>query len=242
MQATCKNGHKFKYERKDIAGAHYVLCGDSTDLPTVERLMDGKKADMVFTDPPYGMSYQSNGRKEKFDVLENDNTILTEWIPLLEVFSKGFIFIWTTWKVIEKWNEAIKPLGELTNLIVWYKKGGGLGDLKGTFATDYEMAMVFGRGAHITGKRIGSVWTISKDFAGDYKHPTQKPVELGVEAITKTTNNGDLVLDLFLGSGSTLIAAEKTGRICYGMELDPKYTDVILKRWEDYTGKVATKI
>ena len=219
-------------------GEHRVLCGDSTKLEDVERLMDGKKADMVFTDPPYGVSYQSNRRTktDKFDVLDNDQHILTGWIPLASSYSNGFMFIWTTWKVIEEWNEATKPLGELTNLIVWYKKGGGIGDLKHTFTTDYEMAMVFGRGAEITGKRIGSVWTISKDFAGSYQHPTQKPVELGVEAITNTTHQNDIVMDLFLGSGSTLIASEKTGRICYGMELDPKYIDVIVQRYVDYTG------
>lgn len=218
-------------------GRHRVLCGDSTKIEDVERLMDGKKADMVFTDPPYGVSYQSNMRTktEKFDVIDNDQHILTDWIPLASSFSKGFMFIWTTWKVIEEWNEATKPLGTLTNLIVWYKKGGGIGDLKHTFATDYELAMVFGRGAEITGKRIGSVWTISKDFAGSYEHPTQKPVELGVEAITKTTHEGNIVMDLFLGSGSTLIAAEKTGRICYGMELDPKYCDTIVQRYVNYT-------
>jgi len=224
-------------------GSHRVLCGDSTQPEAVSRLMDGKKADMVFTDPPYGVNYQSNMRTktEKFDVIDNDNVILTDWIPMIERFSKGFVFIWTTWKVIDKWNEATKPLYPLTNLIVWYKQGGGIGDLKGTFSTDYEMAMVFGRGAHITGKRIGSVWTIKKDFAGSYKHPTQKPVELGVEAITKTTNDGDGVMDLFLGSGSTLIACEKTGRICYGMELDPKYVDVIVQRYVDYVDSPIVK-
>lgn len=217
-------------------GEHRVLCGDSTKIEDVEQLMDGQKADMVFTDPPYGVSYQSNWRtkSEKFDVLDNDEHIIVDWIPLAASYSTGFIFIWTTWKVVEEWTEATKPLEPLSNMIVWYKKGGGIGDLKHTFATDYEIAMVFNRGAELTGKRIGSVWTISKDFAGSYEHPTQKPVELGVEAMTKTTNDGDKVMDLFLGSGSTLIAAEKTGRKCYGMELDPKYIDVIVQRYVDF--------
>lgn len=224
-------------------GEHRVLCGDSTKIEDVELLMNGNKANLVFTDPPYGVSYQSNMRTktDKFDVLNNDEHIITDWIPLAASYSDGFMFIWTTWKVIEEWNEATKPLGELTNLIVWYKKGGGIGDLKHTFATDYEMAMVFGRGAEITGKRIGSVWTISKDFAGNYEHPTQKPVELAVEAIDKTTHQKNIVMDLFLGSGSTLIAAEKTKRYCYGMELDPKYVDVIVQRYVDFTGNATIK-
>jgi len=225
-------------------GQHRVLCGDSTKIDDVEKLMDGKKADMVFTDPPYGVSYQSNMRTKtaKFNVLENDNKIIVDWIPLAASYSTGFMFIWTTWKVAEKWTEATKPLHPLSNMIVWYKKGGGIGDLKHTFATDYEIAMVFNRGAELTGKRIGSVWTISKDFAGNYEHPTQKPVELAVEAMDKTTHRENIVMDLFLGSGSTLIASEKTGRICYGMELDPKYVDVIVQRYVDFTGNTKIKL
>jgi len=219
-------------------GNHRVLCGDSTKIEDVERLMDGKKADMVFTDPPYGVSYQSNMRTktDKFAVIENDKVFLDECIEMLPVFSNGWVFIWTTWKVIEKWIDIVKPLGEITNMVIWSKGGGEIGDLKKTFLTDYELALVFNRGAELEGKRIGSVWKLSKDFAGDYKHPTQKPIELGCEAITKTTKNNAIVMDLFLGSGSTLIACEKTGRICYGMELDPKYIDVIVQRYTDYTG------
>lgn len=217
-------------------GRHRVMCGDSTKIDDVEKLMDGKKADMVFTDPPYGMDFQSNMRTKtnKFEALENDDTILTDWIPLLEVFSTGFIFIWTTWKVLDKWNEAVKPLGSLTNLIVWYKGGGGIGDLEHTYSTDYEMAMVFGRGRKLQGKREGSVWEIHKDFAGSYAHPTQKPVALAAMAIGTTTQKDEIVLDLFLGSGSTLIACEQTNRTCYGMELDPKYCDVIRKRYHKF--------
>ena len=95
------------------------------------------------------------------------------------------------------------------------------------------------RGAELCGKRVGSVWKVGKDGAAEYKHPTQKPVALAEEAIDKTTRSGALVLDLFGGSGSTLIACEKTGRINRSMELDPKYVDVIIKRWQDFTGKIA---
>ena len=105
--------------------------------------------------------------------------------------------------------------------------------------SDYETALVWHRGAEITGKRIGSVWKVEKDSASSYVHPTQKPVSLPEEAITKTTLQKQTVLDLFGGSGSTLIACEKTKRYCRMMELDPKYCDVIIKRWQDYTGKEA---
>lgn len=86
------------------------------------------------------------------------------------------------------------------------------------------------------------VWTMKKDNVNEYVHPTQKPVELITRALINSSKEEDIVLDLFLGSGSTLIASEKTGRICYGMELDPKYVDTIVKRWEDYTGSVATLV
>jgi DNA modification methylase len=125
-------------------------------------------------------------------------------------------------------------------MVIWHKGGGGIGDLKKTFSTDYEIALVFNRGAELTGKRIGSVWKIGKDGAAEYAHPTQKPVALAEEAIDKTTRQGATILDLFGGSGSTLIACEKTGRDARLMELDPKYCDVIIKRWQEFTGKIAT--
>ena len=129
--------------------------------------------------------------------------------------------------------------GYPTNQIIWFKGGGGIGDLKKTFSSDYETALVWHRGAELTGKRIGSVWKVDKDGSSSYVHPTQKPVALPVEAIDKTTRQGNSVLDLFGGSGSTLIACEKTNRHCRMMELDPKYCDVIVDRWQSFTGKTA---
>ena len=221
-------------------GNHRVMCGDSIDYEDVHKLMNNKIADLVNTDPPYGVNYQSNMRtkSEKFDVIKNDDKIL-DITPMIDKFSKGWVFIWTTWKVIDKWLDNTKSFGFPTNMVVWHKGGGGIGDLKKTFSTDYEMALVFNRGAELCGKRIGSVWKLQKDKAIKYKHPTQKPVELSVEAIDKTTKPKAVILDLFLGSGSTLIACEKLDRICYGMELDPIYCDVIIKRWENFTGKKA---
>ena len=223
-------------------GDHRLLCGDSTKAEDVGRVMAGAKAGMVHTDPPYGMSYQSNMRTKsaKFAVLENDDRVLTEWIEPAIQNSEGWVFIWTTWKVLEQWFPVVKPFGKLSNLVVWSKGGGGIGDLKKTFSTDHEIAFVFNRGAELCGKRIGSVWSFGKDAAGDYAHPTQKPVALAAEAIDKTTTKACTVYDPFLGSGTTLIAAEQLGRRCYGMEISPAYCDVIVKRWETLTGKKAT--
>ncbi len=221
-------------------GNHRLICGDSCNILDIEKLMGGQKADMVFTDPPYGVSYQSNGRKQKFDVIANDDTILTEWMSALPVVSSGWVFVWTSWKVLGVWLEATKPIGAMTNMIVWAKGGGGIGDLAGTFSSDYEVALVFNRGAKLLGERLGSVWSVGKDAASKYVHPTQKPVALAEMAFSSCVKSGGRVLDLFLGSGSTLIACEKSNRVCYGMELDPKYCDVIIKRWEQFTGKTAS--
>ena len=224
-----------------VLGRHRLMCGDSTSIDAVEKLMDGRKADMVFTDPPYGVEYQSNKRTKsaKFDVLKNDDTFL-DIAPIVEACSTGWVFVWTSWKVQTKWIEMFAGLDYPSNVVIWHKPGGGIGDLKRTFFTDYEVALVWHRGAELCGKRIGSVWTVNKDGASTYVHPTQKPVALAVEAIDKTTKAGELVLDLFGGSGSTLIACEKTNRDCRMMELDPKYCDVIIKRWQDFTGQDAT--
>jgi len=230
-----------KYGDLWILGSHRLLCGDSTKVEDVTRLMHGLKANMIHTDPPYGMCFQSNMRtkSKKFDELQNDDRILDGWIdPAIEV-SSGWVFVWTTWKVLEQWIPVVRKFGKMTNLVVWSKGGGGIGDLKGTFATDHEMALVFNRGAEICGKRIGSVWSFGKDAAISYMHPTQKPVALAGEAIDKTTHTADLVYDPFLGSGTTLIAAEQLGRSCYGIEISPQYCDVIVKRWETLTGKQA---
>jgi len=222
-------------------GSHRLMCGDSTSIDAVDKLMAGNKADMVFTDPPYGVSYQSNMRTKthKFDIIKNDDVFL-DISGVVEACSSGWVFVWTSWKVLTKWIDIFEGFGYPTNQIIWFKGGGGIGDLKKTFSSDYETALVWHRGAQLTGKRIGSVWKVEKDGAGSYVHPTQKPVALPEEAIDKTTTPKQSVLDLFGGSGSTLIACEKTNRYCRMMELDPKYCDVIIKRWQDYTGKQAT--
>jgi DNA modification methylase len=223
-----------------VLGNHRLMCGDSTSIDAVDKLMLSSKAGMVFTDPPYGVEYQSNMRTKsaKFDVLANDDQFM-DIQPIIEAFSTGWVFVWTSWKVQTKWIDLFSGFGYPTNIVIWHKPGGGIGDLKKTFSSDYEVALVWNRGAELCGKRIGSVWTINKDGASTYVHPTQKPVALAEEAMDKTTHPKSIVLDLFGGSGSTMIAAEKNGRYSRLMELDPKYCDVIVKRWQDFTGQQA---
>ena len=235
-----KENPKSKLGDVFVLGNHRLMCGDAIIFTDVEKLMNNNKADMVFTDPPYGVNYQSNMRtkSEKFDIIKNDDVEL-DIVPIIKTFSNGWIFIWTTWKVIDKWLNNTKELGFPSNMVIWFKGGGGIGDLKKTFSTDYETALVWNRGAELCGKRIGSVWKINKDGATNYLHPTQKPVALALEALDKTTKSGFKILDLFGGSGSTLIACEKLNRINYTMELDPMFCDVIIQRWQQFTGKEA---
>lgn len=219
-------------------GKHRLMCGDSTSREDVETLMGSEKADMVFTDPPYGYQYQSNMRTKshKFDVLKNDDKIL-DFMPAMMPFVDGFVFVCTTWKTLDKWLPLFGNYFTLTNMLIWDKGGGGIGDLKHTFSTDYEIILCSNNGHELKGKRIGSVWNISKDNASEYVHATQKPVALMEMAINSVTKSGNVVLDVFGGSGSTLIACEKTGRSSRLMELDPKYCDVIVRRYMQVTGK-----
>ena len=218
-------------------GRHRLMCGDATSIENVEVLMNGQKADMVFTDPPYGVNFQSNMREttEKFEVLKNDDMMLTDWIAPALSYSTGWMLICTSWKVVKEWMEIGEQVGKLTNMIIWDKGGGGIGDLEHSLSTDYEIILAYNRGNKITGLRLGSVWDVGKDGSMTYVHPTQKPVALSAMAIQNLSNGA--VLDLFGGSGSTLIACEQTNRTCYMMELDPKYCDVIRKRYENFTKK-----
>jgi DNA modification methylase len=219
---------------------HRLLCGDSTSEDDVKRLMDGKKADMVFTDPPYGVSYDSPS--EKHEIIKNDDVFLDGWIPLVQKYSTGFIFMWTAYQVLPEWLKITEPFGRVTNMIVWAKGGGGLGDLYKRFATDYELALVWHRGSKLQDKRIGSVWSVNKDGGASYVHPTQKPVELMEKGIFNCSKTKNIIMDLFLGSGTTLIASENLSRYCYGMELDEKYAQVIIQRYVDYTSNPMIKI
>jgi len=224
-----------------ILGNHRLLCGDSTNILHVEKLMDGNKADMVFTDPPYGVEYKSN-MSNKFEILKNDDKFL-DIAPIIWQFLKenSPAFIWTSHHVYPIWRKQFETYYKQT--LIWYKGGGGMGDLKGQYALDYEMALFCVKGSpQFKNKRSMAVWDIKKDAGTKYVHPTQKPVALAEKAFEDFTKSGEIIIDLFGGSGSTLIAAERLKRQSFLMELDPKYCDVIVKRWEDFTGKTAKRV
>jgi DNA modification methylase len=225
-----------------VLGEHRLLCGDSTKADDVGRLLAGSKAGIVFTDPPYGINFQSNFREQtpQFKKIANDDAILEIWPVLWSAMSSdAAAYVCTRWDVYHKWLESSEQF-DVKNCVVWYKRGGGLGDLQNSYSPNHEFIIVAHKGtAALRGKRLADVWEVGRDAVTSYAHPTQKPVGLPAIAIESHSDKGDVVLDLFLGSGTTLIAAEQLGRKCYGMEISPQYCDVIVKRWETLTGKKA---
>jgi len=214
-------------------GEHRLLCGDSTDSEQVAKLMNGQKADMVFTDPPYGVSYKSNHRKNnsktQFDVLENDDKFL-DFKPNLILYTKetSAWFIWTSHQVYPIWRDMYEEY--YINTIIWDKGKMSMGDLS-SYGNNYEMALFCSQGKpKLKGERKKAIWEINVEAGSEYVHPTQKPISLSAYAIPDFINENDLVLDLFLGSGSTMAASHQLKRKCYGMELDPKYCQVIVDR------------
>ena len=214
-------------------GPHRLLCGDSTDSDQVAKLMNGDKADMVFTDPPYGISYKSNWaskERERFDEIKNDNVIL-DILPSIILLSKNNIhwYVWTSHQVYSIWRDKFDEYYKST--IIWSKKSGAMGDLEGDYIVNYEMALFchYGRKT-LNGKRESAVWDLTRDSGIDYQHPTQKPISLAEKAIVNSSDKNNLVADLFLGSGSTMVASHQLNRRCFGMELDPKYCQVIIDR------------
>ena len=254
-------------------GNHRVMCGDSTKETDVAHLVshfEGTTKHCI-SDPPYGIAYDP--RATKYGMIKNDDVFL-DYIGLAKKYTDGFFFMWTSYQVVDEWITRVRAdFEKITNMIIWHKGGGGMGDCLRTLATDFEIALVVNRGNEIQSSRTGAVWDyqkdkrkaflqsckkdelvevldqiidgqavwkIKKDNTQTYLHPTQKPVEVNQRALESFTRRGDTVIDLFLGSGSNLIACQTLNRTMGGMELDPIYCDVIVKRWQEFTGRKAT--
>ena len=221
-------------------GNSILLCGDSTNPDDVARLMGGEKADMVFTDPPYGIDY-SGGRTQVVqekdygkimnDTLQGED--LGNLICNVFKFNKGGADVYICCSPIMQkpfLDYLEKECKELNAVIVWDKKTAGLGYMAYRRQCEFIL-FIKGNPFHKGDKTDFDLWSIARDNAQSYVHGTQKPVAVPARAITNSSKVDDLVLDFFGGSGSTLIAAEKLGRRARIMELDPKYCDVIRKRW-----------
>lgn len=257
-------------------GRHRLMVGDSTNPEHFAKLMNGKLARLVYTDPPYNVNYDYNvryfdGRKERQDrpAIFNDELSDGDFEGFLSKVMKNLydfstpdssIYVWHASKTYPQFLGGYQSAGWfMSQIIIWLKENI-------TFSTGqdfhriYEPCMYGWKkgNSHYTNKLLGSekeVWDLNKeDFANlldvwyqnrdkskDYIHPTQKPVKLAELAIRKSSEEGDIVLDAFTGSGSTMMACEQMNRSFYGMELDPKYADAIIKRWEEFTKQTAVK-
>jgi site-specific DNA-methyltransferase (adenine-specific) len=237
-------------------GVHRLLCGDSTDREQVERLMNSEKAVLWSSDPPYGINHvETSNEKEQskgYSKIQNDelhDEELQDFIfKTIEAakphMREGFAFyMWHAMKMQSYFAAAAAAAGILFHRqIIWVKPSLVFG--RGQYHWRHELCLMGwlkGNECPFYGERNQtSVWEVGRE--NDKIHPTQKPVALTEIPIKNHTKQGEIVIDQFLGSGSTLIACEKTNRKCFGMEIDPHYCDVIVERWEKYTGKKAELI
>ena len=229
-------------------GNHRLMCGDSTSIDAVDELMDGQKADMVFTDPPYGVDYDGGHATDKRRTkLENDDKTLmyAGALPIAYMASKdgAALYLWFADRFAKDVLVALNECNfQVRTWIIWNKNLAQFGAIGAQYKTKHEpciYAFKKGKAPFWNGPNNEvTVWDVKRHSKNEF-HPTQKPVELPVRAMENSSKGGDTVLDLFGGSGSTLIACEKINRHARLMELDPKYCDVIVKRWEDFTGKKA---
>lgn len=256
----------------ELPGGHRILCGDSLLKEDVDKLMNGVKIDLVFTDPPYNVDYQGLGQNTSTGILndkmsfESFSEFLTDAFERYAENSKRETawYVFHSPKTQDQFKEAInKTDWKVKTQLIWNKPSAGLGaneyrqkhepffycgtddvkfygDRTGTTVWDFQKdtdAFVKWakkvQEADSQGKT--TIWTMKREPVEEYVHPTQKPVELIEKAIINSSKAGEVVADFFLGSGATLIASLKKNRICYGMELDPKYVDTIIERYCFYT-------
>lgn len=241
-------------------GNHRLMCGDSTKEEYVEKLMDGKLADLLFTDPPYNVSMENKSKEilksENYSHIENDDLPLEEFEEFL-----GNVFVnannslkddasYYVFSCQGGDNEMMMMMMMMRqsgikcrHQIIWVKDAPVFS--MGRLDYDYKHEpILYGwkkkHNFYRKGEQDKSVWEFKR--TANKLHPTMKPIELIANALQNSTKQNDLVLDLFGGSGSTLIACEQLNRKCYMMEIDPHYCDVIIDRWEQFTGQKAIKV
>lgn len=233
-----------------ILGNHRLMCGDSLSLIDVQKLLNGQKADMVWTDPPYNVDYcpeerRKGGRSKKMlgRIMNDTNFDIIKVMDLLDTgIVKGAVYMChgtnqrdDMYEWVQK-HRKIRPTD-----IIWIKNGFSI--LARDYHSAYEPMMYY---YYDEKKFRGSrgqtdVWFFKRRPTGKYVHPTMKPVALIQRAIENSSDKGDIVIDLFGGSGSTMVACEHTERRCYIMELDPKYAKIIIERWKSLTGGEVIK-
>jgi DNA modification methylase len=252
-----------------LLGRHRVYCGNSLNGSSYSALMDGRRADMVFTDPPYnvkiaghatglGAIQHKNFKMASGEMSESEFTDFLAQVFALLAFhgvDGSLHYVFMDWRHMREILAAGKQVySELKNLCIWSKGCGGMGSL---YRSAHELVFLFknGNDGHRNNVQLGqfgryrtNVWNYpgANSFSRTTEegnllelHPTVKPVALVADAVMDCTARGDIVLDPFLGSGTTLVAAERTGRVCHGIELDPEYVDTAVRRWQAFTGLIA---
>ncbi len=249
-------------------GKHRIICADATLKESYEILMQNKRADMIFTDAPYNVPIQKHVcglgkiKHQEFSMASGEMTqeeftsfLQTSFTHLRDYSKEGSLhYLCMDWRHITEITTACKAIyDEFKNLCVWNKSNAGMGSL---YRSKHELIFVYKHGIkpHLNNIELGkhgryrtNVWDYEGVNGFTRKdelslHPTVKPVELIADAILDTTKRNNIVLDSFLGSGSTLMACEKTGRTCYGIEIEPLYIDTTIRRWQEYTGEEAIHI
>ena len=229
-------------------GAHRLMCGDSTKREDAEKLMDGQKAGIVFTDPPYGIDYDTTrtGRSKKnWKPIEGDregSDFVRSWMENIRACSaeSAAYYICASDRKRSLFTDTLDELGIHWSVpIIWAKQSITISWDR--YHPQHEVILFAGEGSKPNGTWYGptnesTIWQIDRDNTREYEHPTQKPTALSERAVRNSSVLGDIVLDFFAGSGSTLIGADKTGRRAFVMELDPHYCQVIVDRWKTFTG------
>lgn len=246
-----------------LLGKHKIICGNSLKEETFEKLLGDIRVNMVFADVPFNTKIQGHvcgaGQiKHKEFAFASGEMNEAEFISFLKTSMANIAkysvensvhYICMDWRHISELLSASRDIyPQMLNMVVWCKKNGGMGSF---YRSQHELIFVFqnGKGSHINNVELGkhgryrtNVWHYAgvNSFGSEQKnlkmHPTVKPVELVRDAILDASKRGDIVLDAFLGSGTTLIAAEKAGRVCYGIEYEPLYIDTIIRRYHELTG------
>ena len=233
-----------------LMGDHRLICGDATDEATVKAILNGAIPNLMVTDPPYGLEYDANWRNESdrrngkpigdraVGKVENDDR--SDWTTAYELFPGQIAYVWhSSQRVVEVFHNLVSAGFDIRSQIIWAKNNFAIS--RGDYHWQHEPCWY---GVRETGRWTGdrsqtTVWNIDKPLKSETGHSTQKPVECMRRPMINHTLENDIVYDPFLGSGTSIIAANSINRICYGCEISPAYCDLIVTRWEAFTGQTA---